>query len=58
MRLPLSKLILGSITIISLGLLIGGSVTFNPIVIGAGLAALFLSCGGLIGLRQSSEVYF
>ena len=54
----LSKLILASAAAISVGLLIAGSITLNPLLLGAGVATLFLSCGGLIGLRKRPEVYF
>lgn len=57
-RSKLTKLILGGATIISIGLLIAGGITFNPILLGAGVAAIFLSCGAIVALRKPSQTYF
>jgi hypothetical protein len=53
-----SKLILAGAAIISIGLLVSGGITFNPILLGAGVAAIFLSCGGIVALRKPPQTYF
>ncbi len=53
-----TKLILAGAAIISIGLLAAGGITFNPILLGAGVAAIFLMCAGMIGLRKPPQTYF
>jgi hypothetical protein len=45
-----TKLIIGSLALISFAVLAAGGILFNPICVGAGVAGLFLTCGTLVSI--------
>jgi hypothetical protein len=48
----LSKLVILCMGLTSIAVIIGGILTGNVILIGAGAAGTFLMCGGALGLRE------
>ena len=50
-----SKLVILSLGLTSVGILIGGFVTGNVFLIGAGAACLFMTCAGTLGIRRTPQ---
>jgi hypothetical protein len=48
----MTPLVIASLGITSLGLLIAGGLSGNPILLGAGVATLLLSCGAILSTRR------
>ncbi len=47
-----TKLIIGTLALISFAVLVTGGILFNPICVGAGVGGLFLTCSALVGLYK------
>jgi hypothetical protein len=52
-----TKLGIATVALASLTLVIAGSILFNPICIGAGVAGLFLSCGAAVSLKPRAPTH-
>lgn len=51
------NLIMATLVLVSLGVVIGGAVTGNAILIGAGAAGIFLICGAAMNLRERTQAH-
>jgi hypothetical protein len=47
-----TKLVMSVLAIASVATLISGGILMNPILLGAGIAGLFLSCGAVVAVRR------
>jgi hypothetical protein len=52
----MAKLAVLLLTVASVATLLSGGILMNPILIGAGVAGLFLSCGALISVRGRTSL--
>ncbi len=53
---PMAKLAMSLLAVASVATLISGGILMNPILIGAGVAGLFLSCGAAVSMRRRTSL--
>lgn len=53
---PMTKLAMSLLAVASVATLISGGVLMNPILIGAGIAGLFLTCSAAVAVRRPSAM--
>ena len=53
---PMAKLAMLLLAVASVATLISGGILMNPILIGAGVAGLFLSCGAAVSMRRRTAL--
>ena len=53
---PMAKLAMSLLAVASVATLISGGILMNPILIGAGVAGLFLSCGAVVSMRHRTAL--
>jgi hypothetical protein len=53
---PMAKLVMTLLAVASVATLISGGMLMNPILIGAGVAGLFLSCGAVVSMKRRTAL--
>ncbi len=49
---PMTKLAMSVLAVASVATLIAGGILMNPLLIGGGVAGLFLTCGAVVSVRR------